>query len=585
MLRSLQLTNFRRFAEHRLTFRPNTLLVGANNAGKSTIVEALRLVSIITSRYRVLAFRAPPSWLGEDRAAPGVAPSLAGTGIDLSAVMNQYSDPPARICATFVGGQSIEIYLGPDAELHAVLRGPGGALVSSRQQAHNTDIPSIATQPQVAPVARLETMLTPETVRRNLTSTLASSHFRNQLYLLHHEYFRSFCHVAEETWPGFAITDLLRDGDSTTPDPRLRLLVRDGAFVGEIALMGHGLQMWLQSLWFLVRNGEADTVILDEPDVYMHPDLQHRLVRFLKRRSSQLIIATHSTEIMSEVDAADILVVNSRGVESRFANTPEGVQMAIDRMGGVQNVQLARLSAAERCLLVEGEDIEFFKAFQDVLFPTSLEPIDTVPRMSIGGWSGWPYAIGSSMFLRNAAGQQIRVYCILDSDFHTPELIAERKEDAVRAQVDLHIWDRKEIENYLLVASLIHRVIDERLAARTEGPTQDEVTAMMDDIASGYEHDVTDRFAHEYHIRDRAAGLATANRRARNHVGPLWATVEGRIARAPGKAVLSKLSEWSQTEFGVSFGARTLLAEIRAAEIDTEVARIVTAIEHHAPLH
>jgi energy-coupling factor transporter ATP-binding protein EcfA2 len=129
MIHSLQLKNFRRFGDHKLTFRQVTLLVGANNAGKSTIVEALRLVSIVANRYRVLPFRPPPPWLAEERAAPGVAPSLTGTGIDLSAVMNQYSDPPARIFATFTGGQSVEIYLGPDGEIHAVLRGTGGRLV------------------------------------------------------------------------------------------------------------------------------------------------------------------------------------------------------------------------------------------------------------------------------------------------------------------------------------------------------------------------------------------------------------------------------------------------------------------------
>jgi hypothetical protein len=33
--------------------------------------------------------------------------------------------------------------------------------------------------------------------------------------------------------------------------------------------MGHGLQMWLQTMWFLARVGYAACAILDEPDVYM----------------------------------------------------------------------------------------------------------------------------------------------------------------------------------------------------------------------------------------------------------------------------------------------------------------------------
>ena len=71
--------------------------------------------------------------------------------------------------------------------------------------------------------------------------------------------------------------------------------------------------------------------------------------------------------------------------------------------------------------------------------------------MPIGGWSGWPYALGSAMFLRNAADERIRVYCLLDSDYHTPQQITARLAQAADAGVDLHIWKRKEIENYLLV--------------------------------------------------------------------------------------------------------------------------------------
>lgn len=68
--------------------------------------------------------------------------------------------------------------------------------------------------------------------------------------------------------------------------------------MAEVALMGHGLQMWLQTMWFLCRSSPTATVVLDEPDVYMHPDLQRRLVRLVRGRYPQIIIATHSVEIV-----------------------------------------------------------------------------------------------------------------------------------------------------------------------------------------------------------------------------------------------------------------------------------------------
>ena len=71
--------------------------------------------------------------------------------------------------------------------------------------------------------------------------------------------------------------------------------------------------------------------------------------------------------------------------------------------------------------------------------------------MEIGGWGGWKYAIGSKLFLQNATGDEIRIYCILDSDYHTLAEIQFRLEEARKHQVELHIWQKKEIENYLLI--------------------------------------------------------------------------------------------------------------------------------------
>ena len=44
--------------------------------------------------------------------------------------------------------------------------------------------------------------------------------------------------------------------------------LRDGDFVAEAAKMGQGMQVWLQTMWFLARSSSADTVILDEDVEY-----------------------------------------------------------------------------------------------------------------------------------------------------------------------------------------------------------------------------------------------------------------------------------------------------------------------------
>lgn len=51
MIKELHPKNFRGFEDHRLNFRELTIIVGANNAGKSTIVEALRLINDFLNEF------------------------------------------------------------------------------------------------------------------------------------------------------------------------------------------------------------------------------------------------------------------------------------------------------------------------------------------------------------------------------------------------------------------------------------------------------------------------------------------------------------------------------------------------------
>jgi len=150
----------------------------------------------------------------------------------------------------------------------------------------------------------------------------------------------------------------------------------------------------------------------------MHADLQRRLIRFLKARHKQIIVATHSAEIMAEVEAEEILIVKKEEPQSAFAPSLPAAQEVLLGLGSVHNLQLARLATAERYVFVEGEDIAVLKRFQNALFPASTVPLDTI-SMPVSGWGGWHYAVGTTQFLSKTAGSRLTRYCILDSDYHT----------------------------------------------------------------------------------------------------------------------------------------------------------------------
>src|SRR5258708_995694 len=177
--------------------------------------------------------------------------------------------------------------------------------------------------------------------------------------------------------------------------------------------MGHGLQMWLQTMWFLTLSKGAPTIILDEPDVYMHPDLQRRIIRLIRRRHSQCIITTHSVEMLSEVRPEDVLIVDKRRRQSHFAASIPAVQRVIDTVGSAHNINLARLSTAEKLILCEENDLKLQKIFQHKLFLESPQPIDATPSMPMGGGGGWQPEVGSACLLQNVFGEPITTYCLL----------------------------------------------------------------------------------------------------------------------------------------------------------------------------
>src|SRR5262249_10561532 len=131
MIRSLHLKNFRGFEDHLVPLHRKTIIVGKNNAGKSTIVESLRLISLVANRYQRLQFSNVPRWLDIPKREKGVAPSLRNTEINLDSVFNNYGDPPAVISAVFETGANVTIYIGGEGELHAVLRNTKGEVIST----------------------------------------------------------------------------------------------------------------------------------------------------------------------------------------------------------------------------------------------------------------------------------------------------------------------------------------------------------------------------------------------------------------------------------------------------------------------
>ena len=585
MLEELKLENFRGFDTHLVPFKEVTVVVGANNAGKSTIVEALRLVAMIVTRARRGSAQLVPSpeWLQDPRGYRGIQPARRGRGFEGAGptVFYRYGAPPAVITASFTGGLSTEVFIGPAGDIHGVLRGSDGHAVGSANEAKGLGLPALAVQPQVTPLLREERILTEQTVRRGEGTYLAPQHFRNQL-IQFSEHYKSFREIAEQSWAGLQIKRL--EYDMYRPDDPIQLDIRDNDFVGEVSLMGHGLQMWLQTMWFLARTEAAATVVLDEPDVYMHPDLQRRLLTLVRDRFGQLVVATHSVDLMSDVDPRSILSIDRRQPHSSFVTDLPGVQDIIDKLGGVHNIQVTRLFRSKTFLFVEGKDLKLLRILQRAMDPNA-DPIDLLPNGDLGGRGGWLSGLPRKLPPKNAAGEKITTYCVLDRDYFPKEEIDDRYAEAKQWGVRLRVWAKKELENYLLVPSAVNRFIMDKQSPGRPASSVKAIEKEIDRVVDAMrDSPISDGVASEYFARNKKRGIASANRAARKLVASAWKSRDARWSMAPGKEVLSRLSDWSKAEYGVSFGPAQIARAMTPAEVDPEVAGVIRAVVAGRPM-
>ena len=132
MIESIQFINYRCFSDHLLSLKNETILVGRNNAGKSTVIEGFRLVSLVTERYQNLLFRAVPEWVDLPLSHRGVQVSLAGINLSWQNIFHRYQDPPGQIITKFSNGYKLSIHLGPNNSLHAVIQKGNNQVISTK---------------------------------------------------------------------------------------------------------------------------------------------------------------------------------------------------------------------------------------------------------------------------------------------------------------------------------------------------------------------------------------------------------------------------------------------------------------------
>jgi hypothetical protein len=575
VLKNLHLVNFRSFPDFTVTFAEGAYLVGPNNAGKSTLLTALRVADALL-RY---AYRRKPDQSASDlgihvvaypinlREFPSLRDSLrfefgsAETRLEL-----QWKDG-ARLTAVWPEEDSDD-----ENEAFFYLNDAEGVSVNNPTRA-KVVFPALGIVPILGPTEHTEKLLADDYVRQNISGRLSSRHFRNQLRLMQ----------ASEELPGFfkwaapwldeiRFDSLVRDfGDD---GPVVHIFFYEGAsrVPKEIVWAGDGIQVWLQLLYHVHRVQGSSTLILDEPEVYLHPDLQRRLVRLLESTGRQIILATHSAEMVAESDGRLTTLVDKTRKRAVRSRSDSDYEMLTATLGTAFNLRLAKALRSRVVVFVEGEDMSVLRKFASALSLKSIASETGITIVGLGGYSNWGQIEPFKWLYEKVLPNALQTFVILDRDYRPDSIRISVMESFEAAGIRGHVWERKELESYLLNPSVI---------ARLSGTNESWVVKHLNKLTKSMESDVFGRLLDET-MKDEVGSKRHAVS-VTSEFKPVfdahWANAEYRLRTCPPKQVIAPLNQILQRKGHKAVSMAALARAHRPSEIPDEVVLLLSEIE------
>lgn len=343
----------------------------------------------------------------------------------------------------------------------------------------------------------------------------------------------------------------------------------------------------------------CDIVLVEEPEVHLHPGLEFAVHSYLQEKSKtkQFFVTTHSTNFVDAVSPQNIYLIsrNTQGVATcdRLAEGDAPVKLPAEL-----GIRLSTVFMFDRIVFVEGPSDE------SILRELSrTEGIDLngagVAFVHMGGVSNFAhYAAQATLDLLSR--RRVQMWFIVDRD-ERDEVETRKMLDRLGGKATMFVLQRRELENFLIDETALRGFIAQKLGkappsaeayaasiAKIAGSILDEVVTMYleksclppiylrgQDVAG----DVPDRLHIAIaELQERLGGVPSERERIHKELSTGWG-VERAIQMAPGALLLDRLCK----EFGCSFQKQRgdslkLARHLPNSAIPTQIRTILKAI-------
>lgn len=466
MITELTLKNFKSIGKRHYEFTNFDLLVGRNNSGKSTILQALAIWQFCVDEFHRVKrggstgiqvvlpnFTALPLpefnllWKNRtDRGYPKVNGKKTQKYILIEIALSWLT--PGRETRSF----QVNLRYNTPQSMYAI---PGGGWNQFHGLEKEKTLPEIAYVPPFSGLEPFEEWRDDGPIRKQVGKAQPGSVLRNLLLRVFTPTRIDSTLTPDKSQPAdwdeikkqvkrwFSV-DLMDPEYERGGDTQIKCEYKDHGVKYDLIAGGSGFHQTLTLLAFLYGY-KPTTILLDEPDAHLHVNLQREILDYFKSKSRerdmQFLIATHSEEFVKGVATQQVVSLLHQEPK-RVESTPE----ILTAMADVSNAELTQLLTSPLIVYVEGEsDERILRAWAK-----ACNAENVFAKVCIRVMSGGTKALMKEEADRHFQGvKQIipDAKRVMLFDYDSDETAFHPKPD----NPALYEWKRKNIENYLLV--------------------------------------------------------------------------------------------------------------------------------------
>ena len=175
---------------------------------------------------------------------------------------------------------------------------------------------------------------------------------------------------------------------------------------------------------------------------------------------------------------------------------------------------------------------------------------------------------------------------VFDRDYRSNEELATTKQDMKRVLNVLCIHERKEIENYLLVPTVLDRALERVLRERARRlgisiGTPEPMGQVLDKITQGEKAGLQAQYIAkrvEYLSKSRK-DTSTITRETIDMFEEKWVDVNKRMDIVAGKQTLGALVSFVQHKYGVNLTPAKIIEAFGTAEVPADLVRLLRELD------